>query len=124
MSEPDAATHTDANDETAVRTDAAAGAEAPAEAGPETGPSPEAQPARRPWWVRHYTFTGTAVGLIFIWFSMTPSLLPRSSVVPGPGQRRLRCHRLWAGRLFRLAGPLHAFEGFQPAAAAHGRGWF
>src|ERR1700753_4344182 len=30
-----------------------------------------------PWWVRHYTFFGTAVGLIFIWFSMTPSLLPR-----------------------------------------------
>ena len=41
MSEPDAATHTDANDETAVRTDAAAGAEAPAEAGPEAGPDPE-----------------------------------------------------------------------------------
>lgn len=30
-----------------------------------------------PWWVRHYTFTGTTVGLIFIWFSLTPSLLPR-----------------------------------------------
>jgi uncharacterized membrane protein len=29
------------------------------------------------WWVRHYTFTGTAGGLVFIWFSMTPSLLPR-----------------------------------------------
>ena len=83
MSEPDAATHTDANDETAVRTDAAAGAEAPAEAGPETGPTPEAQPARRPWWVRRYTFTGTAVGLIFIWFSMTPSLLPRTALFQG-----------------------------------------
>ena len=83
MSEPDAATHTDANDETAVRTDAAAGAEAPAKAGPETGPTPEAQPARRPWWVRRYTFTGTAVGLIFIWFSMTPSLLPRTALFQG-----------------------------------------
>ena len=83
MSEPDAATHTDANDETAVRTDAAAGAEAPAEAGPETRPKPEPQPARRPWWVRRYTFTGTAVGLIFIWFSMTPSLLPRTSLFQG-----------------------------------------
>jgi uncharacterized membrane protein len=83
MSEPDAATHTDANDETAVRTDTAAGAEAPAEAGPETGPTPEPQPARRPWWVRRYTFTGTAVGLIFIWFSMTPSLLPRTSLFQG-----------------------------------------
>ena len=83
MSEPDAATHTDANDETAVRTDAAAGAEAPAEAGPETGPTPEPQPTRRPWWVRRYTFTGTAVGLIFIWFSMTPSLLPRTALFQG-----------------------------------------
>ncbi len=33
--------------------------------------------ATKPFWVRHYTFTGTTVGLIFIWFSMTPSLLPR-----------------------------------------------
>ena len=81
MSEPDAATHTDANDETAVRTDAAAGAEAPAEAGPEAAPKP--QPAHRPWWVRRYTFTGTAVGLIFIWFSMTPSLLPRTALFQG-----------------------------------------
>jgi uncharacterized membrane protein len=32
---------------------------------------------KKPWWVRHYTFTGTAVGLVFLWFSMTPSLLPR-----------------------------------------------
>jgi uncharacterized membrane protein len=83
MSEPDAATHTDANDETAVRTDAAADAEAPAEAGPEIGPNPEPQPARRPWWVRRYTFTGTSVGLIFIWFSMTPSLLPRTALFQG-----------------------------------------
>ena len=83
MSEPDAATHTDANDETAVRTDTAAGAEAPAEAGPEASPTAEPQPARRPWWVRHYTFTGTAVGLIFIWFSMTPSLLPRRALFQG-----------------------------------------
>lgn len=83
MSEPDAATHTDANDETAVRTDAAAGAEAPAEAGPEASPTPEPQPARRPWWVGRYTFTGTAGGLIFIWFSMTPSLLPRTALFQG-----------------------------------------
>jgi uncharacterized membrane protein len=83
MTEPDAATHTDANDETAVRTDGTAGAEAPAEAGPEAGPTPEPRPARRPWWVRRYTFTGTAVGLIFIWFSMTPSLLPRTALFQG-----------------------------------------
>ena len=36
-----------------------------------------------PWWVRHYTFTGTTVGLIFIWFSMTPSLLPRGPLFQG-----------------------------------------
>lgn len=36
-----------------------------------------AKPARAGWWVRQYTFTGTAVGLVFLWLSMTPSLLPR-----------------------------------------------
>ncbi|WP_372510898.1 alpha/beta hydrolase [Mycobacterium angelicum] len=38
---------------------------------------------RKPWWVRHYTFTGTAVGLVFVWFSMTPSLLPRGPLYQG-----------------------------------------
>ncbi|MGV0642260.1 alpha/beta-hydrolase family protein [Mycolicibacterium sp. XJ2546] len=38
---------------------------------------PQQRPSRKPWWVRHYTFTGTAMGLVFIWFSLTPSLLPR-----------------------------------------------
>jgi len=38
---------------------------------------PREEPAKKPWWVRHYTFTGTALGLVFIWFSLTPSLLPR-----------------------------------------------
>ncbi|PXX08762.1 alpha/beta hydrolase [Mycolicibacterium moriokaense] len=38
---------------------------------------PPAEPANKPWWERHYTFTGTAVGLVFLWLSMTPSLLPR-----------------------------------------------
>ena len=42
-----------------------------------------AAPARRDWWVRHYTFFGTAVGLVFIWFSMTPSLLPRGPLFQG-----------------------------------------
>ena len=51
----------------------------PAEpAGPAA--SPEPKPASRPWWIRHYTFTGTAGGLLFIWFSMTPSLLPRTAL--------------------------------------------
>ncbi|MDT7762918.1 MAG: hypothetical protein QOC63_2338 [Mycobacterium sp.] len=38
---------------------------------------PRKEPAKRPWWLRHYTFMGTAVGLVFLWLSMTPSLLPR-----------------------------------------------
>jgi uncharacterized membrane protein len=35
------------------------------------------------WWERHYTFFGTAVGLVFIWFSLTPSLLPRGPLFQG-----------------------------------------
>ncbi|MDR3660937.1 MAG: alpha/beta-hydrolase N-terminal domain-containing protein, partial [Mycobacterium sp.] len=35
------------------------------------------------WWVRHYTFFGTATGLVFIWLSMTPSLLPRGPLFQG-----------------------------------------
>ncbi|MCV7196251.1 hypothetical protein BST12_07055 [Mycobacterium angelicum] len=49
-------------------------------------PAVEAEPpmrTRKPWWVRHYTFTGTAVGLVFVWFSMTPSLLPRGPLYQG-----------------------------------------
>ena len=60
------------------------------EAGPEARPEAPGPPAarkprlgERPWWVRHYTFMGTAVGLVFIWFSMTPSLLPRSALFQG-----------------------------------------
>jgi uncharacterized membrane protein len=41
------------------------------------------EPGRRAWWLRHYTFFGTAVGLVFIWFSMTPSLLPRGPLFQG-----------------------------------------
>ena len=55
--------------------------EAAESATPAAGPEPK--PARRPWWVRRYTFTGTAVGLLFIWFSMTPSLLPRTALFQG-----------------------------------------
>ena len=47
-----------------------------------TAPDVEARP-KPDWWVRHYTFFGTAVGLVFVWFSMTPSLLPRGPLFQG-----------------------------------------
>ena len=56
-------------------------AEKPAEpAEPEQGPAEEKQ---LPWWLRRYTFIGTALGLVFLWFSMTPSLLPRGPLFQG-----------------------------------------
>ena len=79
MSEPSSGTHTDASDEPAP--------EAPEAPAPEPGHKHQAghkhEAPRRPWWVRRYTFTGTAVGLLFIWFSMTPSLLPRTALFQG-----------------------------------------
>ncbi|MEW5808276.1 MAG: alpha/beta-hydrolase family protein [Actinomycetota bacterium] len=48
-----------------------------------TTAEPPARPARNAWWVRHYTFTGTAVGLVFLWLSLTPSLLPRGPLFQG-----------------------------------------
>lgn len=54
------------------------------EATPETSPPQETtEKPDKPWWVRHYTFTGTALGLVFIWFSLTPSLLPRGPLFQG-----------------------------------------
>ncbi|MGV0745021.1 alpha/beta hydrolase [Mycolicibacterium sp. XJ870] len=44
---------------------------------------PQQAPAKPPWWLRHYTFFGTAVGLVFLWLSMTPSLLPRGPLFQG-----------------------------------------
>ena len=53
---------------------------------PEARP-PRAQRLEKPpqpdLWTRRYTFTGTAVGLVFLWFSMTPSLLPRGPLFQG-----------------------------------------
>jgi uncharacterized membrane protein len=50
----------------------------------ETPAEPEPAPPSRPdWWVRRYTFFGTAVGLVFVWLSMTPSLLPRGPLFQG-----------------------------------------
>ncbi len=45
-------------------------------------PAKEAEP-KRDWWQRRYTFTGTAVGLVFLLLSMTPSLLPRGPLFQG-----------------------------------------
>ncbi|MCV7102404.1 alpha/beta hydrolase [Mycobacterium palustre] len=54
------------------------------QAAPEVAEPPaRARRAGRPWWARHYTFMGTAIGLVFIWFSLTPSLLPRGAVFQG-----------------------------------------
>lgn len=50
---------------------------------PEAGEPSERGKTKNAWWIRHYTFTGTTVGLVFIWFSMTPSLLPRGALFQG-----------------------------------------
>ncbi len=53
----------------------------------ESEPAAEADAAPLPpkpdWWVSRYTFVGTALGLVFIWLSMTPSLLPRGPLFQG-----------------------------------------
>ena len=45
-------------------------------------PAKDAQ-SKRDWWQRRYTFTGTAVGMVFLLLSMTPSLLPRGPLFQG-----------------------------------------
>ena len=50
---------------------------------PAAEPEPAPAPAKPAWWTRHYTFFGTATGLVFIWLSMTPSLLPRGPLFQG-----------------------------------------
>jgi uncharacterized membrane protein len=55
---------------------------APAEENPPAEPTAR-EPRKKPWWIRHYTFTGTAVGLLFLFLSMTPSLLPRGPLFQG-----------------------------------------
>ncbi len=54
-------------------------AEATEEAASQREP-PEKKPS---WWVRRYTFAGTALGLVFLWLSLTPSLLPRGPLFQG-----------------------------------------
>ena len=59
--------------------------EQPAEARKPDARAEEPLPraVKRPWWLRRYTFTGTAMGLVLLWFSMTPSLLPRAPLFQG-----------------------------------------
>ncbi|MCV7321384.1 alpha/beta hydrolase [Mycolicibacterium confluentis] len=74
-------------------TDTSPTAEKPEEPAPQDEPAPasaeapaEAQPDTRadgPWWAKHYTFFGTAVGLVFVFLSLTPSLLPRGPLFQG-----------------------------------------
>ena len=57
---------------------------APEEAAEKPAEKSADEPEQRPdWWVRRYTFTGTAVALVFLWLSMTPSLLPRGPLFQG-----------------------------------------
>ncbi|WP_099042351.1 alpha/beta hydrolase [Mycobacterium neglectum] len=49
----------------------------------DEAPQQEGLPPKQDWWVRHYTFFGTALGLVFIWLSLTPSLLPRGPLFQG-----------------------------------------
>jgi uncharacterized membrane protein len=86
MSEPGSAT-TAAEEESALPAPVA-GAERPARPAGTEAEGDAASPSepgrtKKPWWIRHYTFMGTAVGLVFVWFSMTPSLLPRGALFQG-----------------------------------------
>ncbi|ANR90345.1 alpha/beta hydrolase [Mycobacterium avium] len=88
MSEPGSATDTDTGDEPAQQQTAPDGTRTGAQTAVAEHPEPKApapgtQQPEKPWWVRHYTFTGTTVGLVFIWFSLTPSLLPRGAIFQG-----------------------------------------
>ena len=71
---------TDADAESGKSSDTEDSAVATAEPEPVAD---EPKPTKSPWWERRYTFCGTALGLIFLWFSMTPSLLPRGPLFQG-----------------------------------------
>ncbi|WP_372448204.1 alpha/beta hydrolase [[Mycobacterium] fortunisiensis] len=49
----------------------------------ENSEAPPDDAGKPMWWARHYTFCGTAAGLVFIWLSLTPSLLPRGPLFQG-----------------------------------------
>lgn len=50
---------------------------------PAADATPSTRATRRAWWARRYTFTGTAMGVVFVWLSLTPSLLPRGPLFQG-----------------------------------------
>ncbi|OBJ39521.1 hypothetical protein A5621_11795 [Mycobacterium colombiense] len=86
MSEPVSATQADQDPADVVEESAAPGPDVAARPAPgsRAGRAVPTLPwTERPWYVRHYTFTGTAVGMIFIWLSLTPSLLPRGPLFQG-----------------------------------------
>ncbi|OBH60243.1 hypothetical protein A5687_19240 [Mycobacterium mantenii] len=87
MSEPVSATNTETGHKPADDVEESAAAEpgaAPPVPAPRAGRAAPTLPwTEKPWWVRHYTFTGTAVGVVFIWLSLTPSLLPRGALFQG-----------------------------------------
>jgi uncharacterized membrane protein len=46
--------------------------------------APQQEPPKKlTWWQRHYTYTGTVFALVFLWLSLTPSLLPRGPIFQG-----------------------------------------
>ncbi|RDH78126.1 hypothetical protein DVS77_12310 [Mycolicibacterium moriokaense] len=49
----------------------------------EAAPPQEPHQKKPTWWQRHYTFTGTVFALVFLWLSLTPSLLPRGPLFQG-----------------------------------------
>ncbi|HWF28426.1 MAG TPA: alpha/beta-hydrolase family protein [Mycobacterium sp.] len=87
MSEPGSATNIDADEKPLeAKLEASTDSETDTQTSPEVAEGTKAgepQQAERDWWVRHYTFTGTMLGLIFVLFSMTPSLLPRGALFQG-----------------------------------------
>ncbi|AZG44630.1 alpha/beta hydrolase [Gordonia insulae] len=53
---------------------------------PTTRPDDDGRNGRTGWWRRHrrrYAFAGMIVALVFLWFSLTPSLLPRDALFQG-----------------------------------------
>lgn len=54
-----------------------------AQATEEAAPQQQPPEKKRSWWQRHYTFTGTVFALVFLWLSLTPSLLPRGPLFQG-----------------------------------------